>query len=292
MLKAPVEVVDDPLEVSPTPSEDDISYRLPKTLFSYAPLYQEMFRSDQDPLCNPILTCNETSSFGVLFYVLLLLTSGWSILFLCEMIQIGFIIFIASLVKNNIPLVEGCPTPDLLRLLSIFVFSSYIFTDIMETIEIALYFKNIPTREADDEIYKYLVRFRSDIKKGNIMGPAEKFTDDYGISRLLKLAILFFSIIPKFGIATGLWYFGCGYLQYSSDNSELILNTVSLLFILDIDDILFISLIPELVRKMMDALPVVTVPLNSYFAVLSQQLRIGFVIGSTIIGWRYIFLPC
>ena len=59
---------------------------------------------------------------------------------------------------------------------------------------------------------------------------------------------MLFVVLPKFALGVSLWWFGARYVAMSPDNSELILNTVAVLFVLEIDDQLYRVTVPARYR--------------------------------------------
>jgi hypothetical protein len=71
----------------------------------------------------------------------------------------------------------------------------------------------------------------------------------HGVPTVLKWVFYVLVIAPKVAIACALWWFGCSFLLLSSEtDTELLLNAVALLFVLDIDDYV-VDLVPDHARS-------------------------------------------
>lgn len=222
-----------------------VTYTLPESLFSYLPIFQALWNRDEN-CCFPSETGRECCIYSAIHQSI----TGWPLLMLTVLCQIFFIVYINDAVRNA-SFVDSCPTNASLRWFSILIFTSYIFTDIKESVVMAAYFRAISTikryggADGTETIDKSLLRKVGDVTSGNTEGPAEAFTETYGWTTEQKSLALVGSVFPKLVIACTLWFCGCGFLQVSPDNGTLIFNTVGVLFVLDIDDILYKALIPE-----------------------------------------------
>lgn len=88
----------------------------------------------------------------------------------------------------------------------------------------------------------------------NLMVVRGKGTDNepnliVGLTPFTRFFLYFVLLIPKYAIAILLWAVGTVWLVASDSFADLILNSVSLEFIICIDEILFEGLLPESVKK-------------------------------------------
>lgn len=304
---------------NPAKTTDDLEIDLPKCLFTFIPLQELNFSKAELPMYFPGVVC---SSGGFCEWLLLFfyqLTSSWMVLLFVLTVQSAFIVYLYFLLQEPVS-VDTCPTHGLLRLVAIFSFSSNIFADLKETIEISAFFLYFPSSSnvcgnvdlKDDEdggnnsTLSDNLMFRArdfDAEDQVMLNPAKEFSKVYRMPLRTKILTLLFSIIPKIAIACSLWYFGCQFLQKSVDDGNLILNTVGLLFILDIDDMLYKTLISSNAEKFVfNYLPALTVKeeemgcccscLFGFYAFFSIQVSTGVIIGASIVAWLKINSNC
>jgi len=69
------------------------------------------------------------------------------------------------------------------------------------------------------------------------------------------VAIAFFVLLPKWMIAFYLMLYGNLFLLHSEGDTEVLLNAIALLFVLQLDEIIFALFVPARLRRMMEALP-------------------------------------
>eukprot|EP00929_Paragymnodinium_shiwhaense_P123784 TRINITY_DN9803_c0_g1_i1.p1 TRINITY_DN9803_c0_g1~~TRINITY_DN9803_c0_g1_i1.p1 ORF type:complete len:343 (+),score=35.80 TRINITY_DN9803_c0_g1_i1:45-1073(+) len=130
--------------------------------------------------------------------------------------------------------------PDLV-ILCVVVYLLSIWNDIEETFDMAeLYFDLIPTVRGRSETLGF------DDDNNVISG---------GMSILRKVAIGVFILLLKLIIALCLANYGVTYLVSSANDSELLLNTLALEFILSVDEMIYDSMAPMSTRSLMKQLP-------------------------------------
>merc|ERR550532_2620308 len=76
------------------------------------------------------------------------------------------------------------------------------------------------------------------------MGSDEKDLEIVGLTLLVK-GLIGSVIIVRFVICSVLLWMGCRWLVATTDFNDLILNSVALVFILDLKDFLYMILVPE-----------------------------------------------
>lgn len=163
-----------------------------------------------------------------------------------------------------------CPANSILQITAIATLTCYALGDLRETVNMmwwVMYMKTTPRTE-----------------RLQIVRDVENGTDEIasGLSRWYKLFAYVFVVLPKFALGTLLWWYGASYVVMSDSNAELILNTVAVLFVLEIDDQMYIVTVPARVQKVFKALPPVTtgsgrlVSCNTYFG---QWLNMGIIGG-------------
>lgn len=166
-----------------------------------------------------------------------------------------------------------CPAEAPLRLAAVVTLTCYSFGEIFETLDMywwVMYMKTTPNTEQMQVLY--------DVESGE---PTEIAS---GLSKWFKWFVYLCIILPKFAIGVLLWWYGASYVAMSENNSELILNTVAVLFVLEIDDQLYKVTVPSAIRAVFEALPPVkTGGVISWFSdcgvLLGQWINMGIIAG-------------
>tara|TARA_A100001015_G_scaffold288391_1_gene359183 strand:+ start:128 stop:1015 length:888 start_codon:yes stop_codon:yes gene_type:complete len=164
----------------------------------------------------------------------------WIFAILSFLIQATCVYFVQEMTRNK----TSCSNAStLLTLISLLCFSSLIWVDIFETFKMGSYLYMLPkAKTIDGELVKSI--------KFDYAGNGVGFLDSNksGVSRLYKKSVIAIILIPKWAIACSLWYYGCKFILMSDSNEAVLLNSVSLNFLLDIDDYLYKALISDYVK--------------------------------------------
>lgn len=178
--------------------------------------------------------CNFESIFGIGML--------WAIAYFSFILQSSAVYYVYDMTEE---FDKSCQdSSKYLQLISLTCFSSLIWVDLFETFKMASYIYMLPLeKEIDGKLVEY-------IKFDHTGGPIG-FTDDNesGISKFYRRIVDVFIFLPKIIIASILWYYGCKYILYSSSNEEVLLNSVSLNFLLEIDDYLYKAIISDYVKN-------------------------------------------
>jgi len=131
-----------------------------------------------------------------------------------------------------------------LVMLSVSIYAAFVIKDIEESMRLALlFFVMIPTT-AKSKVFKY--------KKSEDGGWE---LADVGFSCVRKLGIAGFVILPKLGIAVALLVLGAQYLAASASDADLILNSLALIFVLDLDEMIYVFVTPSFNKRLLEHLP-------------------------------------
>lgn len=76
-----------------------------------------------------------------------------------------------------------------------------------------------------------------------------------GFSAWYKCWCIFIAVIPKLALAAALWFYGGAFILRAVNDSELILNTVAVTFVNEIDDLLYTVLVPPDIDRLLADLP-------------------------------------
>jgi hypothetical protein len=164
----------------------------------------------------------------------------WIFAVLSFLIQGVCIYFVHDMTSNK----NSCSNANsLLSLISLLCFSSLIWVDIFETFKMGSYLYMLPkAKTVDGELVKF-IKFDY---AGNGIGFIAN--NSSGVNNLYKRCVIALILIPKWAIACFLWYYGCKFILMSDNNETVLLNSVSLNFLLDIDDYLYKALISDYVK--------------------------------------------
>merc|ERR1712217_670661 len=98
-----------------------------------------------------------------------------------------------------------------------------------------------------------------------------------GMRRMPRWCIYFFAVVPKMCVALITWWYGCRWLTSVPDFASLILDSVGLGFIVNVDEILYSAIIPEFVRIQLERTSVYTSRLEN--SKMDRQWREIYFIG-------------
>merc|ERR1712038_781992 len=76
-----------------------------------------------------------------------------------------------------------------------------------------------------------------------------------GLTPAYKTFSLLFIVLPKIGLAIALLVYGTGYVMASEETADLLLNSLALIFIVEIAEILYAFLIPGPLMDVLADLP-------------------------------------
>merc|ERR1712224_959395 len=76
-----------------------------------------------------------------------------------------------------------------------------------------------------------------------------------GLSILHKALIMVFILLPKLVVALALLFYGSGYLLNSTSDTNMFLHTLSLTFVLRLDNIIYVFFTHEEHQQMIKAYP-------------------------------------
>lgn len=91
-------------------------------------------------------------------------------------------------------------------------------------------------------------------RQTSCQSPFGNFQLDAQLRRSHRSVIFLFIVLPRLGIACLLLYFGSQFLSYTVELSEVMLNAVALLFILEIDELLYKTLITHRLQTVLSKL--------------------------------------
>lgn len=185
------------------------------------------------------------------------------------------VVFIYFLGHETERIVNECnDNTSVLRLAAVLVLTIYCIADLAETARMAVWTLRMPSAESS-EILQLIVDSVSRKPTGYASG----------ISRRYKALVIIGILLPKLAIGALLWWYGTDYISNSPDNGELILNTVAVVFVLEIDDQLFKVTVPARLADRLNDLPSLPIVHGGHWAdcitFLGQYLSFAVVGGMT-----------
>jgi len=159
-------------------------------------------------------------------------------------IQSFFLYMLWDLSVKSIQQQVDCPNTDpLLRWACLCVFTAGTLSDIAQSMNMGIWLYLLPTATQHMAVgYQIVDRQRV-------------LDARWGLTRLQKTFAWLCVLVPKFAIAGFMFVIGTAFLSISSSNDVLIVNTVALNYILEIDELLFKVFVPDFVKNCVMNLP-------------------------------------
>ena len=181
--------------------------------------------------------------FGFMAYLIVI--PPVILLLLNYVFQFGFIQFI----QREADAAESCDlqTHAYLRMLSVAAYAGSLIKDLFETLDMLEWTRHITTEKSHTA---YQVEIDEEGGKKRLAS---------GITLLQKALFVVLVIVPKFVIGILLFFSGSRYVLFSATNSDLILNCVAMIFVLEIDGILYRAFTPSFAQKIIEDMPPVEV---------------------------------
>ena len=101
-----------------------------------------------------------------------------------------------------------------------------------------------------------------------------------GMTLWFKFVCYVVIVLPKLVIGVLLAFYGSGFLLVSDGNESLILNTVGLTFITQIDELIYFSMVPGNVKKCIDDLPTTDITYAHKMVGLAKPYFVSAVIAA------------
>eukprot|EP00747_Dinoflagellata_sp_TGD_P155827 gnl/TRDRNA2_/TRDRNA2_177616_c3_seq3.p1 gnl/TRDRNA2_/TRDRNA2_177616_c3~~gnl/TRDRNA2_/TRDRNA2_177616_c3_seq3.p1 ORF type:complete len:325 (+),score=28.41 gnl/TRDRNA2_/TRDRNA2_177616_c3_seq3:123-1097(+) len=126
------------------------------------------------------------------------------------------------------------------------LFAIAVMTELIETVDMfELVLRRIPTT---DSLSQHL-KFKTDEEDGALKYSAG------GMSPCRKAVVSLCILLPKLSLAVSLLLFGGFFLASSSGNIDLILNSLAVVFVIEVDEMIHGFLTPGTIRRIVEAMP-------------------------------------
>lgn len=149
-------------------------------------------------------------------------------------------------------------SPTLLAYLCVGALTLYVFaTEVKQSVTMISWIRKVPVQKkscstADDVKFKLVV---------DVQGPGERlWMPDFGMSHFYRAFSLLIFVVGRVAVSVLVTWYGAGLILETDDKVEQIFNAVAVIFILELDNNLYIVTVPELIKKELDAIP----PIDEY----------------------------
>jgi len=183
----------------------------------------------------------------------------------CVAVQGGFLFFVRTLVSEMTPPVCTGGGDSTLRILCMILNVAAVLNDIRETISMHVWLRCIPKWTSDQTtIVEYTCH-----NSGRTSFPFQKYKEEdgdgielvkpaVGLTRTVRCFIYVLVLFVRFTFAIWLLVYGTVFVASAANNETLILNSVVLIFILTIDDLLYDLMTPDLYKNWIKTCSVIT----------------------------------
>eukprot|EP00035_Acanthoeca_spectabilis_P009682 m.170825 g.170825 ORF g.170825 m.170825 type:complete len:384 (-) comp14802_c0_seq2:1048-2199(-) len=200
---------------------------------------------------------------AVLFEDLVVYFPYWALLYTAIGAQIAIIYFVRQIVLE---IDTSCKdTSYILQLITLLVFSALIWTDLWDSFKMVLYIRWLPLLQPAYEWDLGITEVEVN-EHGEVVDFCRDNGITHGIYKRTRALLYTFVIFPKVVIAMGLWWYGCSFLLSSENDADLLLNSVALVFVLEIDEYMA-KLVPESTREQVDKFPDYELTAEEFFKV-------------------------
>jgi len=143
-----------------------------------------------------------------------------------------------------------------LRILCLIANVAFIFGDILETVNMYRWLHCVPRWKP--KTHKKILNFCRSRERDSSSFPIQRYKNSSGLevkkpavgfTFVYRFAIIMLVILPKFILGLWLLIYGTGFVASATTNSDLILNLVALLFIIQIDDVSYDLLTPDVYKS-------------------------------------------
>lgn len=179
-----------------------------------------------------------TTTCGGFFLNAVLVLPNWLLLFVNFGIQAAFVYFVGEIGGPD----TYCPVNPILRSAGLLVFLIYNVGEIVETLTLFHWLALMPTAKKVRPI-----AFGEDADGFSIVVS--------GIPAWYKVLSGALVLLPKLAIGVALCFLGAGFLLHSPDEGSLIINSVGLFFVTQIDELFFVAFTPGVVAQGVERLP-------------------------------------
>lgn len=135
--------------------------------------------------------------------------------------------------------------------INLWIFCCVVLTEIFETFDMyEIVLRRIPTVPGHSELLRYTT------------GEGDPQLQSGGMSVRRKACLCFFVLGPKLGLGITMLVVGGNFLKHSASNTDLLMNSLAAVFILDMDEIIYSFMTPGHARRLLEGLPAFTAAPN------------------------------
>ena len=195
---------------------------------------------------------SKNSSFTRFLGYLSMATSTYFLLLLNFFAQGVLILNLGEVVIISIQEEKYCKSSPYLRFCCIFLFGSFIFDDLLQSISMCRWHLAVKTEKYHRPL---IVRVHRTENHHHILGSEIAS----GLTFWHKVLNICFIILPKFIYGVALVFSGGGFIALSTNNEGILVNTMALYFIIQVDEFLLKAFVTEDMAHSLEHVPGVVV---------------------------------
>lgn len=255
-----------------TKDKKSLSFSLPDSVYSTAMII---------PLAVPT---DHFKKFDTAIWGVWLIATQYLSLIVNYLAQFGLIFYIKKIIQD--PAGNGwCYRTNPLLVFSVSLFTLNVLKDLVETLNMTVWLLLFDTVKTHNNLR---------IKDGTDSKGKPIQTIVSGFPCVYKVFVFLFILVPKCLIAIMLWLDGFKYLFQSSTEEAVIAHTLSLTYIIKVDDFFYNFLAPKPVKHVFEDLPPVsketggkTFYLNLFVTPLAKCIigLVGIYLNFNVFGW-------
>ena len=158
------------------------------------------------------------------------------------LIQGTLLVYLARTVRDDVSAGYTPTSSPVLRVTCFSLFSAFTMKEMLQTYTMAQWLRMVKTSEKHEEI---------------TIGKDEKgrCVLKSGMRSGSKLRNAVFILLPKFGISVALYVVGIAFISLAENDKDVLLNTLAVYFITDVDEYMFATFTPVFIRDAVSKIP-------------------------------------
>lgn len=182
--------------------------------------------------------------------------------------QATFVIYLSLIVtgaeeaESLSNLENSCSSHWFLKVVAAAVFVACVLVNVYESDQFISWIRFSPRLEKNeinqltkDNISSLAMTETAILKNGRRIFKYPRWVQGTGLSKLTKWISIAVLVLPKIAVEISLCIYGVPYIVYARSVEDVILNSLALLFVLDIDDVAYKLLTTTTTRHLMESLP-------------------------------------
>eukprot|EP00930_Biecheleria_cincta_P101022 TRINITY_DN92654_c0_g1_i1.p1 TRINITY_DN92654_c0_g1~~TRINITY_DN92654_c0_g1_i1.p1 ORF type:complete len:286 (+),score=49.77 TRINITY_DN92654_c0_g1_i1:72-929(+) len=150
-----------------------------------------------------------------------------------------------------------------LRVVCVCLFTIACLSDLSKTYSMHLWLQRLPASKRTAEGLQ-LIMFDKFYEDEDYKVQYPNCKAKTGITVVVRSLLYAFVLLPKVAVAVGLLVFGTPYVAQAAGNEAIIMNSVALAFVMDVDDMVFTFVATGDLKQILDSLPPLTLEIEEY----------------------------